>query len=40
MGTIVNSTTAGNLSFSWAQNVSNAAATIVRANSYLLATRI
>lgn len=39
-GTIENSTTAGNVTFQWAQNTSNATATQVIEGSYLLATPI
>lgn len=39
-GTVVNSTTAGDVTLQWAQNVSNGTATIVRANSYLTAWRL
>ncbi len=39
-GTIVNSTTAGNLLLQWAQSVSNASATTLRANSWLKADPI
>lgn len=38
--TVVTSSTAGNVQFRWAQNASDATATIVRANSYLQLTRV
>jgi hypothetical protein len=38
--TVVTSSTAGNVQFRWAQNVSDTTATIVRANSYLQLTRV
>ncbi len=38
--TVVTSSTAGNVQFQWAQNTSDATATIVRANSHLKMTRI
>lgn len=37
--TVVTSSTAGNVQFRWAQNASDATATIVRANSMLQLTR-
>lgn len=40
MGTIVNSTTAGNLQLQFAQNSSSASAAVIKANSWLLGFRI
>ena len=39
-GTVATAGTSGNLTLNWAQNTSNATATIIRANSYLMIQRI
>jgi len=39
-GTVITAGSTGNLTLNWAQNTSNATATIIRANSYLMVQRI
>lgn len=39
-GTVVNGANAGNVQLQWAQNISSGTATIVKAGSYLIATRL
>ena len=39
-GIIANAANAGNVTFRWAQNVSNGTATVVKKNSYLIATQV